>query len=278
VGILNPVDDFNSFNAPTHPELLEALGADFASHGWDVKRYFRAMLKSNTWQLSSKPASGKTLAPWHFASYPVRQLTPEQFMGSLVTLAGSGNLGQMFKRNANPYEAIRRRYEQAKGGEGKKGKEAKDGKEEGAKDNMKDYSFDEEALKKFEVQFEKIPGEWYMRRVLASRYATASSDDEMTEADNFSQTVDQALAVMNGEVTNRISGSGRGTVVGAILEKVKDDDERVKALYLSVLSRAPSQKELSRTLSYVHGEKGAPKAWEDVLFALLATTEFATNH
>jgi hypothetical protein len=143
---------------------------------------------------------------------------------------------------------------------------------------MRDYSFDEEALKKYEALYEKVPGEWYMRRVLSSRYATASSDDEMTESDNFSQTIDQALAVMNGEITNRLSGSGRGTVIGTILDRVKDDEERVSALYLTALSRKPTSKETTRAMSYIRGEKNSPKAWEDLLFAILATTEFATNH
>jgi len=272
-GLLNPVDDFNSFAAPSHPELLEALGKDFAANGWNVKRYFRAMLKTNAWQLSSKPATGKKAEPWHFAHYSVRQLSPEQFMGALVTLAGSADLGRNFKRGANPYDAIRQRYERQKKSQ-EEGKEKPDAE----KDNMRDYSFDEDALKKFEAQFESVPGEWYMRRTLAARYATSSTDDEMSEGDAFTQTIDQALAVMNGDITNRLSGSGRGTIIGALIEKVKDDDERVKALYLAALGRTPSPNETRRFVGYVRSEKGSAKAWEDVLFAILATTEFATNH
>ena len=268
-GLLNPVDDFNSFNSPSHPELLEALGEDFSKNGWQVKRFFRAALKSSTYQLSSKPASGKKPEVWHFAHYPVKQLNPEQFMGALVTLAGGADLGRMFKQSANPYAQVRQRYERLK---------KQDEKGEGEKDNMRDYNFDEEALKKFEAQFEGIPGEWYMRRVLASRYATASTDDEMTEGDSFTQTIDQALAVMNGDVTNRLSASGRGSIITALLTKIKDDEERLDALFLSALGRKPTSAEARKMLAHVRAEKSSPRAWEDVLFALIATTEFATNH
>lgn len=273
-GLLNPVDDFNSFNSPSHPELLEALGEDFSKNGWQVKRFFRAALKSNTYQLSSKPASGKKPEAWHFAHYPVKQLNPEQFMGALVTLAGGADLGRMFKQSANPYAQVRQRYERLKR-QDEKGEEKK---ADGEKDNMRDYNFDEEALKKFEAQFEDIPGEWYMRRVLASRYATASTDDEMTEGDSFTQTIDQALAVMNGDVTNRLSASGRGSIITALLTKIKDDEERLDALFLAALGRKPTSAEARKMLAHVRAEKSSPRAWEDVLFALIATTEFATNH
>lgn len=267
-GLLNPVDDFNSFNTPSHPELLEALGRDFAANGWQVKRFFRAALKTQTYQLSSKPAGGKKPEAWHFAHYPVKQLSPEQFMGALVTLAGATDLGRMFKQNSNPYAPIRQRYERLKRGQA----------EGGENDNMRDYTFDEAALAKFEALFEKVPGDWYMRRVLASRYATSSSDDEMTEGDAFTQTIDQALAVMNGDITNRLSGSGRGSLLGSLMNRFKNEEERLHALYLMTLGRRAGKAESSRMLEYVRSEKDTAKAWEDLLFALLATTEFATNH
>ncbi len=267
-GLLNPVDDFNSFNTPSHPELLEALGRDFAANGWQVKRFFRAALKTQTYQLSSKPAGGKKPEAWHFAHYPVKQLSPEQFMGALVTLAGATDLGRMFKQNSNPYAPIRQRYERLKRGQA----------EGGENDNMRDYTFDEAALAKFEALFEKVPGDWYMRRVLASRYATSSSDDEMTEGDAFTQTIDQALAVMNGDITNRLSGSGRGSLLGGLMNRFKNEEERLHALYLMTLGRRAGKAESSRMLEYVRSEKDTAKAWEDLLFALLATTEFATNH
>ncbi len=273
-GLLNPVDDFNSFNSPSHPELLEALGKDFSSNGWQVKRFFRAALKSSTYQLSSKPAGGKKPEIWHFSHYPVKQLSPEQFMGALVTLAGGADLGRTFKGSANPYAQVRQRYERLK----KQDEKGDEKKAEGEKDNMRDYTFDEEALKKFEAQFERVPGDWYMRRVLASRYATASTDDEMTEGDSFTQTIDQALAVMNGDVTNRLSAAGRGSIISALLTKLKDDEERIDALFLATLGRKPTSAESRKMLAHVRSEKGSPKAWEDVLFALIATTEFATNH
>src|SRR5690606_7412383 len=43
-GLHNPVDDFNSFNEPSHPELLQALAVDLRDSGYDIKRLYRAIL------------------------------------------------------------------------------------------------------------------------------------------------------------------------------------------------------------------------------------------
>jgi hypothetical protein len=67
-------------------------------------------------------------------------------------------------------------------------------------------------------------------------------------------------------------------VIQTLLSKMKDDDARVEALFLATLGRAPSRAEAKKMLDHVRSEKSSPKAWEDVLFALMATTEFATNH
>ena len=51
-GIVDPVDDFRSSNPPTNPELLKALAADFKDSGYDLKRLFRTIVQSRTYQLS----------------------------------------------------------------------------------------------------------------------------------------------------------------------------------------------------------------------------------
>ena len=52
-GIVDPVDDFRSNNAPTHPELLRRLAEDFARNGYDLRHLFRRIVNSRTYQLSS---------------------------------------------------------------------------------------------------------------------------------------------------------------------------------------------------------------------------------
>jgi uncharacterized protein DUF1553/uncharacterized protein DUF1549/Big-like domain-containing protein len=54
-GIVDPVDDFRSTNPPTHPHLLQALAKEFQQSGFDLKHFIRLIVRSRTYQLSSKP-------------------------------------------------------------------------------------------------------------------------------------------------------------------------------------------------------------------------------
>ncbi len=51
-GIVDPVDDFKTSNPPTHPELLAALGKNFAENGYDLKHVMRLIAQSRTYQSS----------------------------------------------------------------------------------------------------------------------------------------------------------------------------------------------------------------------------------
>jgi hypothetical protein len=304
-GLQNPIDDFNSFNHPSHPELLEALADELLASKFNLQRFYRAILKSKTYQLSSSGGArkGANVETWHYAAYPVKQLSPEQFFASLLSLttdtSGLRDARKRFEQNFDRVrkEAQRQADEQAKekekakeekpgdAVEGMKDGEAMDKKEakKAAKEEGKKYkTFDLAALEKFEALYKEMPDDWFLRRTMCATYASRTSDDEMTEADTFSLTIDQALQVMNGSLTSKLSEYKKGQPIYELIKGNKDVSERVQALYLRVLSRKPSEAETKRTLEYigdtVRAGSKVEQAWEDVLFALLMTTEFATNH
>ena len=53
-GLVNPLDDMNPENAPTHPELLTYLAEEFRKSGHDVKHLFRAICSSAAYQRTSR--------------------------------------------------------------------------------------------------------------------------------------------------------------------------------------------------------------------------------
>lgn len=53
-GFTKPVDDMGPHNPPTHPELIERLGRDVASHGYDLKQLTRWIVLSEPYALSSR--------------------------------------------------------------------------------------------------------------------------------------------------------------------------------------------------------------------------------
>jgi hypothetical protein len=52
-GIVQPADEMNDHNAPSHPELLDWLAEDFAAHNYDVRREVRGIVLSRVYALGS---------------------------------------------------------------------------------------------------------------------------------------------------------------------------------------------------------------------------------
>jgi hypothetical protein len=82
-GIVNPPDEINARNVPSHPELLEWLSQDFATHQYDVRRLVRGIVLSRAYALSPS-----TAAPEKFAGALERPLSAEQIARSWRMAAG----------------------------------------------------------------------------------------------------------------------------------------------------------------------------------------------
>ncbi|MCB1209056.1 MAG: DUF1549 domain-containing protein [Verrucomicrobiales bacterium] len=76
-GIVNPPDQMNARNAPSHPELLDWLAADFAAHQYDTRLVVREIVLSRLYALGASDA-----APEVFAGMRERPLTAEQIARS----------------------------------------------------------------------------------------------------------------------------------------------------------------------------------------------------
>lgn len=93
----------------------------------------------------------------------------------------------------------------------------------------------------------------------------------------------QALTLMNGELVNVATDPGQSRPVQVVAGLPGlTDEERVEILYLTALSRKPTAAELERCLRHVRGSDGSPaatkKRYGDLLWALLNSAEFRTNH
>jgi len=97
-GFVNPVDNFDAKNSPTHPELLDALADDFSQNNFDMKRLIREIVLSETYQRTSR-TKGKRDPEMekYYAVASVRALTPEQIMNSLFTAATAPGAAPAFR-------------------------------------------------------------------------------------------------------------------------------------------------------------------------------------
>ena len=114
-----------------------------------------------------------------------------------------------------------------------------------------------EARKRFAAQF------YVERPVLAERSTT------------------QALSLMNGRFTNDLADPAKNpTLAGVIDAPFLDSRGKVEALFLAVLGRKPTERELTLTSKHIdEGDSAArARALGDVFWALVNGTEFNTNH
>jgi len=79
-GLVDPADDFRATNPPTHPELLDALAADFVAHHYDVQYLIRLIMNSQTYALSSDPNETNADDLINYSHVPPRPLTAEQLL------------------------------------------------------------------------------------------------------------------------------------------------------------------------------------------------------
>jgi len=90
-GIVEPVDDFRDTNPPSHPELLDALAAEFVKGEFKIKPVLRLILRSKTYQLAADaPQQSKhaAAAARYFTHTHVRIITSEQLLDAISSAIG----------------------------------------------------------------------------------------------------------------------------------------------------------------------------------------------
>jgi len=114
-------------------------------------------------------------------------------------------------------------------------------------------------------------------RALAE-YRFVFSDDEMDTADAFSGSVPQALLLLNGDLVQAGVSDRRGTAVYDVLDRYEDPRARIDALYLRVYGRRPTEAQRSRVLAMLDEREHGSSAYEDLMHALLLSSEFLSIH
>lgn len=82
-GIIHEPDDIRPDNPPSNPELLSYLEHEFISHNYDMKYLIKIIMNSQTYQLSSIPATTNKDAVKYFACYPIRRLEAEVLIDAI---------------------------------------------------------------------------------------------------------------------------------------------------------------------------------------------------
>ena len=93
--------------------------------------------------------------------------------------------------------------------------------------------------------------------------------------------IPQALTLMNGSIIEDATGLKKSGLLDSLQAPFFSNDERIRILFLSCVSREPTPEEWALCRSYL-GEDGsaadALEALADILWALLNSAEFTVNH
>ena len=101
--------------------------------------------------------------------------------------------------------------------------------------------------------------------------------DPSTPQEDITGTVPQALFLMNSPRVNGLIRGTRGTRLSQILNEHSDDTDAISELYLLVLSREPSSRDLKLCLNYIATVENRSEAFEDIMWSLLNSSEFLSR-
>jgi len=91
-GIIHEPDDIRPDNPPSNAALLAYLERELVAGHYDLKRLFRLILNSETYQFSSMPRFKTPEAEANFATYPLRRLDAEVLIDAINKITGASDL------------------------------------------------------------------------------------------------------------------------------------------------------------------------------------------
>ncbi len=100
-------------------------------------------------------------------------------------------------------------------------------------------------------------------------------------ATDFQSGIPQALTLMNGAMIRQATNLQQSDILIALEAPIFTDEARIEILFLSTLSRPPTDAEREKSVNYVTSggtEGDRRRALSDVLWALLNSAEFVLNH
>ena len=309
VGMIEPMDDFNDDSKPSNPVLAEYLVNLMVSVKYDIRKFQEILCNTQAYQRQTIIEPVDKFAFYH-QGMPVQRLSAEQVWDSLMTLTvenvdshKGNNATEMYKfyddnksksmedlaRLALKVGAVRDKVREMEDEKRKLRDEmTKGGNKDQIQGKMNQLDTQMNGLKdQTGVVPSKYgnenPNEWRRASELASPMPPGhflrvfgQSDRFLIDNASTSMNLTQSLELMNGMVEQTILTDDSKSVLRKTIDSVKTPDAKVTILYVAILSRMPSSREMSyglKVMSLAPRRRGP----EYLGWALLNSASFMFN-
>ena len=238
VGIINPPDDMNLANPPSNPALLDYLTEAFISSGFDMKWLHREIAGSQAYQRSIRSNETNRLDERNFSRAIARRLPADVLFDAIEQATGP---------SAKLGSAVIDVVERAIGPKG------------GALVGR--YGYGNYAS----TVFGRSPRD-------SNCDCSASNEPNLLQA-IYTQNDKEVLAAIdrkNGwlhEISSRLSKKMRG-----------ETDALIKEAFLRTVCRPPTAREAERCAAHLGDVSDPAEGFQELLWVLLNSREFLTNH
>jgi hypothetical protein len=309
VGLIEPMDDFTDDSKPSNPALAEYLVNLMVSVKYDLRKFQEILCNTETYQRQTTVDAVDKFAFYH-QGMPIQRLSAEQVWDSLMTLTvenvdaiKGNNASEMYKfydenksksmedlaRLAIKVGAVRDKVRDLENDKRKLREDmAKGGNKDQLQGKMNQIDTQMDGLK---GQTGVVPGkygdenprEWRRASELASPMPPGhflrvfgQSDRFLIDNASVSMNMTQSLELMNGMVEQTILTDDSKSVLRKTIDSVKTPDAKVTILYVAILSRMPTSREMSyglKVMSLAPRRRGP----EYLGWALLNSASFMFN-
>ncbi len=291
-GIYEPVDEYVEASKTQHPELVNYLAGLMVQLNYDMKAFQHVLLLTRTFQFGTNPKNSIVETGDDFHGRKIERLSSEQIWDSLITLAGGipdnqpnrtldnrvhlrgkpvlvgkKDMTQLSKEvlAINSDKEMRAYFanlvKEIRGG--------KNSEESGKKgDSMMMMNEVVSYNKDARVRASELPSPAPRDHFL---YLFGQSDRMVVEGSSKEPNVGQVLSLMNGFVQRQLVNNSSAHLYKS-LEGTKSDAEKIRRLYLAILSRPPSEEEMGWMQAEVkaQGEEG----YRNIVSSLVMSSEF----
>lgn len=278
LAVQEPVSDLDDPSKASNPALLAHLAQIVKAGRFDLREFQRVLFNSQTYQRAASVSPDLEKGPYLFPGPLVRRMSAEQVWDSLMVISVGAEVDNMLLRRgddeklmslpgnaitAENFKYVIDRMKEAgvqMGGGKKNGGGATKGliaAYQGATPQERDGMILARAS-----ELPQPSPETHFLRVFGQ------SDRLVADSSTTDGSVPQELALMNGGIGKLVSDAKCAAVAAAV--NAASPDEKVSALYLSFLSRQPTESERPIATQALSGGLGV----SDLAWTLANTREF----